>query len=113
MKALISVGLEIGTEKYDINVAIPGSNPTAENPYIFKVVQTNEDQGTKVESNLLDIKIIDSSNYLVDVEPPESILELVPVVKDVSVVISDGVFDTPVEPVEPVEPVDPVDPDDS
>jgi hypothetical protein len=95
MKALISVGLEIGTERYDINVAIPGNNPTVENPYIFKVVQTIEGQDS---SNLLDIKIVDSSNYLVDVVPPESILELVPVVKDVSVVISDGVFDTPVDP---------------
>jgi|GEM_PF-2376165 len=101
----IKLGVKINNVDYDINVAIPNSAPTNDEPYTFSVTgsadnssddQSSSDQnsGNKSDNSLLTVVVGDKGNYFVSVAPPKDILDATDgTVSDLAVSVNEGDYD--------------------
>lgn len=108
----IKLGVKINNVDYDINVAIPNSAPTNDEPYTFSVTgsadksgadtndgdKSSRDQksGNKGDSDnsLLTVVVGDKGNYFVSVAPPKDILDATDgTVSDLAVSVNEGDYD--------------------
>jgi hypothetical protein len=84
--ANIIAKLKVGTDIYEIELAIPDGPPTKDAPYTFTVTQTPEGGGTGVE--MLDLSVGNSTNYSLKLTPPPSILAETGVVEDLKISVA-------------------------
>lgn len=114
MKASIIVQLTLGEEVYNIDLSLPSSSPTADQPFQFGVTNVQKDK-------LLQVAIGEGKQFYVAVKPPASLLDAASssTVTDLKVEVSEGNFngtdftgkkaatDKPVDPAKTDTPVDP------
>ena len=84
--ANIIAKLKVGTDIYEINLAIPDGPPTKEAPYTFTVTQTPAGGGEGVE--MLDLSVGNETNYSLTLTPPPSVLAETGVVENLSISVA-------------------------
>jgi len=103
----IKLGVKINNVDYDINVAIPNSAPTNDEPYTFSVTgsadkssddKSSSDQNSAnkgdSDNSLLTVVVGDKGNYFVSVAPPKDILDATDgTVSDLAVSVNEGDYD--------------------
>lgn len=94
MEISIQVGIKVSeTEKYDMSLNIPGTAPSADNPFHFIVQQNNG--GTP--DCVMQIAFADEKHIYLEVEPPKSILEKAKVdqyVDNLKAIVKEGNYDS-------------------
>jgi len=93
----IKLGVKINNVDYDINVAIPNSAPTNDEPYTFSVTgsaDNSSDDKSDSDNSLLTVVVGDKGNYFVSVAPPKDILDATDgTVSDLAVSVNEGDYD--------------------
>jgi len=107
MKVSINLRLSLGEEHYDVNLDLPGSNPTGESPFLFGVNQVQfkvnaDPKGKDIVDDdktdkLLQVAIGGKDQLYVAVKPPQSLITAAGVqnvVKNLEVLVAEGNYDT-------------------
>lgn len=94
MEVKINVELKVGSDKYEVELLLPGSTPTAEAPFLFDVNQIND---PKKKDSLLQVAVGGTGHIRVAVKPPKNLIEKAgagDVLEKLEVVVAEGSFNT-------------------